>query len=342
MANARLARLLRLITVLRAPTAGKAGTLAGNLGVSERTIYRDLNALELAGVPYYFDQDANGYRVRGDFFLPPLQLTLAEALSLSVVASEVKGRSRFPFMEDAWKAVNKIESQLPAAIRDELASTDGLLRVDGARVSPQKGCDHHFEVLRRAIAARRKVRCTYDDGRRKWRTPFLFRPYSLYFGQRAWYVIGHSESKNAERCLKLNRLTQVTPTDLPYMIPDDWSLEKSLGHAWRMIRGSRRYKVAVQFEQDFGRNVADTLWHPTQTIAWQPNGDCVFTCTVDGLDEIVWWVLSYGPHAKVLEPPELRARIIDMAARLTKLYGSVSRTGRRKISGHRRREFSLA
>jgi len=105
------------------------------------------------------------------------------------------------------------------------------------------------------------------------------------------------------------------------MIPDDWTLEKSFGCAWRMMRGDRRYHVRIIFDREFARNVADTLWHPTQTIELLPDGQCEFKCRVDGLDEIVWWVLGYGPHARVLEPAELVKRIVHMAARMQKVYG---------------------
>ena len=70
------------------------------------------------------------------------------------------------------------------------------------------------------------------------------------------------------------------------------------------MRGDRRYLVKIEFDREFGRNVADTLWHATQRITWS-RGVCVFECEVDGLDEILWWVLGYGHHARVLAPAEL-------------------------------------
>jgi predicted DNA-binding transcriptional regulator YafY len=319
MANTRVARLLRLITVLRARTARTSKQLARELEVSERTVYRDLNALELARVPYHFDREIGGYRLGEDFFLPPVQLTVGEAMALSVLASQLAGRKQIPFLEDAWRAVTKIRSQLPASIREELAGSDGNVRVEGMRVSPQRGCEPHFETLRRAITSRRKVRCEYDGVKRR-RTTFLFRPYALFFCQRAWYAIGHSEAADAERSLKLNRLSKVQSTERPFAIPDGWTLEKSLGKAWRMMRGGRLFQVKIEFDREFGRNVADTLWHPTQRITWA-RGVCLFECEVDGLDEILWWILGYGHHARVLAPAELVTRVAHIATLIREQYG---------------------
>jgi predicted DNA-binding transcriptional regulator YafY len=323
MANVRLARLLRLLTLLRARSARTPKAIARELDVSERTVYRDLNALELAGVPYRFDITDGGYRIDGDFFLPPLQFTLGEAMALSVLAQQLAGRGQIPFIEDAWRAAIKVRSQLPAAIREEVAMAEGHVRIESAPVSPQRGCEPHFETLRRAITAKRKIRCTYDGGSARHRVPFLFRPYALFFGLRAWYVIGYSEAADGERSLKLNRLSSVKPTERPYMIPGGWTLERSLGHAWRMIRGERRYHVKVCFDREFGRTVADTLWHTTQRITWSPDGHgCVFECEVDGLDEILWWVLGYGPHARVLAPPELVSSVTQAVDGLCRIYCS--------------------
>jgi predicted DNA-binding transcriptional regulator YafY len=316
----RLARLLRVIVLLQGKAVRNVRDLAADLEMSERTVYRDLNALSAAGVPVSFDREDGSYRITGDFFLPPVNLTLTEAMALSVMGSQVAGRSQLPFLAEAAPAVAKVRSQLPASLREEVAGLDGHVQIHEARVSPQVGCEGHFRTIQHAIANRRKVLCKYPDAKDPDDQPFLFRPYSLFFGQRAWYAIGHSERRNAERTLKLNRLVEATATDLPYMIPDDWSVESTFGHAWRMMKGDCRYAVVIRFDVEFARNVSDTLWHPTQSINWEADGSCVFRCSVDGLDEIVWWVLGYGHHAFVEEPLALRELIITLSAKTNAAY----------------------
>ncbi|MFP3345701.1 WYL domain-containing protein, partial [Halomonas sp. SIMBA_159] len=72
-------------------------------------------------------------------------------------------------------------------------------------------------------------------------------PYRLWFEQRAWYALGHHETHGELRCLKLNRFAAVEPTEQPYAIPDDFTLDDYRGDAWRMIRGDRVYDVAIRF-----------------------------------------------------------------------------------------------
>jgi predicted DNA-binding transcriptional regulator YafY len=86
MADIRVARLLQLITILRARTARNPMQLAPELGVSKRTIHRDLKALTNAHIPWRFDREVGGYRLGGDFLLPPVQLRLGEAMVVEILA----------------------------------------------------------------------------------------------------------------------------------------------------------------------------------------------------------------------------------------------------------------
>ncbi len=122
------------------------------------------------------------------------------------------------------------------------------------------------------------------------------------------------------RKLKLNRFSRIELTDRPYAIPEDFTLDDHLGQAWRMIRGDQRYDVELWFDADFAENVSDTHWHPTQEIDWHDDGSITFRCSVDGLDEIVWWVLSMGPHCTVRQPAELATQVRELAERTAANY----------------------
>jgi predicted DNA-binding transcriptional regulator YafY len=124
------------------------------------------------------------------------------------------------------------------------------------------------------------------------------------------------------RCLKLSRFSKVTPTDIEYEIPADFDVQQHLGNAWRMICDGDDVRVRIDFDAEFAQTVADTQWHRTQEIDWHPppDGGCTFRCTVAGLSEIEWWVLSMGPHATVIEPKELADRVRRLAMETAARY----------------------
>ena len=87
----RIHRLLKVLMLVQGRDGWTPGKLARECGVDERTIYRDLNELEGAGIPIEFDQAAGGYRVAKEVFLPPVHLTPDEAVWSATAGQFVDG-----------------------------------------------------------------------------------------------------------------------------------------------------------------------------------------------------------------------------------------------------------
>jgi len=149
---------------------------------------------------------------------------------------------------------------------------------------------------------------------------FSFKPYKLFFSQRAWHAIGHHSGRGEVRCLRLSRFLRSQLTNKPYAIPDDFALEQHLGKAWRMIRGKKTYKIELHFDAEFAETIAETHWHDTQQVLWQEDNSIIFRCEVAGLDEIVWWILSMGPHCVVRKPKVLIDRVKKLAGEIVDAY----------------------
>jgi predicted DNA-binding transcriptional regulator YafY len=321
--------MMALVTLIQAERGWNSGRLAKRFGVKPRTIYRDLRDLRAAGVDIDSNDQAvdardRGYRFRPSALMQPVQLTLEESLALISLA-QIEG---IPLSEAAERAVVKVRSQLPSATRDLLHDLDEHIRVRVTQTGPHDGIHDVYRKVRDAIATRRALRCEYEsayaaaDG--AWRGPFLLRPYSLLFCKRAWYVIGRHDGHGQVRTFKLNRFSGMAATDQPYAIPDDFTLETHLGNAWTLMRGSPRYRVSLLFDPSFAENIAETQWHHTQHFTPQADGSVLFQCSVDGLEEIVWWVLSMGPHCRVLKPTALAHMVREHAHRMWALYARTS------------------
>lgn len=320
----RIHRLLRILTLIQGEAGWNARRLAVECATTERNIYRDLKMLEGAGIPHFHDPDTDGYRIRHDFFMPAVSLSLEESLALVALAEHVGRTEQVPFTHAAGKAIEKVRCNLPRPVQQELEKLDGSMAIHLAASAPPEGMLDVYQVVRKAIASRRALDCEYESlGEAQGSKPagrFVFHPYTLFFSQRAWYAVGHHAGRQAVRSLKLNRFTRCTLTDTPYGIPDDFSLKSHLGNAWRMIRGKDAYNVVIDFDSEFAETISDTHWHQTQKIEQHEDGSITFQCKVDGLDEIVWWVLSMGPHCVVKKPKELAVRVRDLAAKMVSLY----------------------
>jgi len=323
----RIHRLLKILTLIQGGRGWTSKRLADECGVTERTIYRDLRDIQGAGIPYSFNPDGGrpGYAVGKDFFLPPVQLTLEESLALAALAEHAGAREQVPYTRAAGKAIVKIRSVLPAGLKQELDKVEQHIQIRLAASSPPEAAQDVYDRVRQALADQRPLLCTYESLNKREASrssrEFRFEPYALFFSQRAWYAVGKHFGHNEVRCLKLSRFSKIIPLEGKYAIPRSFTLESHLGNAWRMIRGKDSYDVELVFDAEFGETISDTLWHHTQDIEENSDGSIIFRCKVDGLDEIVWWVLSMGPHCVVKKPKPLRDRVKDLAAAMVKNYG---------------------
>lgn len=289
----------------------------------ERTVYRDLRTLTESGLPCGFDKELNGYRVQPGFFMPPLELTFEEAMAMVALLEQVNDDSQVPFLETAQVVAEKIRSQLPAAILDEVRTLDECVQIDLARGPVDHSARDVYRKTRNAIATKRLLICTYDSvhsANNDADRTFEFRPYALWFCQRAWYAVGHHSGRDDVRRLKLNRFTYVKQTDRPYHIPEDFDLQTFNGNAWRMIPGDRDHDVAIRFTPKFAETASETRWHPTQKEQWHEDGSVTLTFTVSGFKEVCWFVLGYGPEAKVIRPRELAELVRELAERAARQY----------------------
>jgi proteasome accessory factor B len=316
----RLHRVLKLLTLLQTAQPYNAGQLAQHCGVSRRTIYRDMNVIDKAGIPVFFDRDSGRYEIHETGLIPAINLTLDEALALVLLASHLGRSGGLPFFQPASDAAAKIEASLPLGMRATLGQLAKGMAVRAGPAARHNSLQALYRTAREAIAQRRPLEATYISFHDKGQIRTRLEPYWLMFNERAWYIIGRSSRHRAVRTFKLGRFKRLVKGEGRFRPPANLTLEQHLGNAWRIMRGDKTYEVHLKFSPLISPNVAEVNWHATQRVTWDDDGCVHFHATVDGLDEIVWWVLGYGPEVEVIEPANLRTRLADMTRRTLGLY----------------------
>lgn len=324
---ADLHRLLGMIVMFQSGEGWTPERLAAHFGVTQRTIFRDVKKIESSGLEVVFDRGKKSYRLAGQAFLQAVQLTPEEALALIVLCEDLVGREQIGLLKPAYDALFKIESQLPPALRESLGEVMDHIHIQLARAGEPEDASGIDRVVRRAMTERRALSVEYRSAG-KAADRFLFEPYGLFFGQRAWYVVGRSHKHAAVRWLKLRRMQSAELTPRGYRIPEGFSIQEHLGNAWIMMKGEREHDVEVRFAPGgFAGNIAETRWHQTQRVEHHADGAVSLHFRVAGLDEIQWWVLGMGPSCRVVAPPELAGRVKDLAVSTAALYASPSAPG---------------
>ncbi|MCM4081195.1 helix-turn-helix transcriptional regulator [Paractinoplanes hotanensis] len=212
----RAERQYALVDLLRgASRPWSAARLAGEFGVSSRTIERDIGSLQLAGVPIYADHGAaGGYSILREYSLPPLNLSAAE--SLAVLAGLALLESS-PYQGAARRARAKIAAVMGEEQRAPVQELLGMMQVIDA-VAPT-GDAVPLGMLSDAIAARRVVRLTYlgedkgDGPDRATSTVRDVETMGLLRAGDAWLLTGWCRLRDAIRGFRIERITRLEILD---------------------------------------------------------------------------------------------------------------------------------
>jgi proteasome accessory factor B len=281
-------------------------------------IFRDLSELRKVGMPCSFDNKARCYRIDPKFFLAAPNLDTQEALGLLLLAHKARNHIHFPFRDSALKAALKIENDLPEKIRHFCGTA---LEKISIKADPQERLDlldQKFAQLLEAILNNRIVTFRYESSVEQENRVIDLQPYHLMYNNYAWYVLGKTEFDGKISILKLNHIKELNVLSRFFAEDKTFDLSEHLGRAWSMIPEGRLYNVRLRFLPEVARNIADVQWHSTQTVAFQDDGSILMEFRVDGLNEITWWVMSYGDKVQVLAPPALRQKVIKIAQNMVK------------------------
>ena len=199
----RADRLFRIVQFLRLGRLLTAQQLAAKLQVSQRTIYRDVQDLQLSGMPIEGEAGV-GYTLRRDLDLPPLMFTQSELTALVLGARLVRALGGAENVIGANQALQRIEAVLPDGLRDEL---DAILLYAPGYGMPQY-LRERLDVLHAACMTRHAISFDYsrEDGERSSRS---VRPLALSFWSGVWTLASWCELRDTFRTFRIDRMEEV-------------------------------------------------------------------------------------------------------------------------------------
>lgn len=225
----RAARLLDLVQLLRRhrhPVSGAA--IAAELGISLRTLYRDIGTLQAQGAAID-GAPGLGYGLRAGFVLPPLMFSAEELEALVLGMRWVVQRADSRLADAARDALAKINAVLPPALQAEMQASTLLV----ARLPPagDAAATDHTPTVRHAIRQQHKLCIGYRDGsgRSTQRTVW---PFALGYFDRAQVVVAWCELRGDIRHFRCDRIASVAPLAERYP-----RRREALLQAWREREG---------------------------------------------------------------------------------------------------------
>ncbi|MFH9549140.1 helix-turn-helix transcriptional regulator [Streptomyces sp. NPDC017435] len=332
------ARLLQLLSLLQTPREWPGGELADRLGVSRRTVRRDIDRLRDLGYPVQATLGSDGgYRLVAGKAMPPLVLDDEEAVAIAVGLRAGAGHALEGVDEASVRALAKLEQVLPARLRHRVstlqAATTPLTSGDGASIAPET-----LTVMASTVAGRERLRFAYraKDGTESRR---LTEPYRLVSTGRRWYLVAYDLDREDWRTFRVDRVgdpfatgARFTPRELP-----TGSAAEYLRRSIQRRPDAYEYELDVTFEAPtefvaarlpawLGTPVAEPRAQTRTSVSASASAHSEGRCRIRGTtsDPLEWVAMRLamlGCEFSVAGPVELVACARELGGRLERAAG---------------------
>lgn len=317
-----IARVLSLLRILADPAQERdIVNLANRFDTSIKTVRRDIQELRSHGVVISEDAgqfNRKTYSIQRDE-LPPLRLTYDEALAIFLGKASMSAFAQTGLEQAATNAFQKLRLTLgetESKYVDKLMSRIHFTKVES--ICPK---DHSVvDDLLVAIEDSRAIFIEYLSASSTEPLTYDIYPYGMAEHRGSLYIVGFSCHHSEIRTWKVERVHSTELTLFPFQRPADFDIAQYFEGAFAIIGGSSKQLVRARFDTSAVRYVCEKRFHPSQQNEMQSDGSVIVQFSLSSLIEIRSWLLSFGSHAEVLEPLELRTALREEAEKLAQIY----------------------
>ena len=310
-------RLVSILLMLQSAQRRTARELATALEVSERTIYRDVDALCASGIPVYTERGAEGGIVLAEGYRKALtSFGEDEVRALFVSGSAILADLGLGANLD--RALDKLRGAFSDVQRRAAEKARGRIHIDQRRWNQSDAPVEKLSMLRRAVWDDRRIDIVYEDRKRE-RTTRTADPFGLVSKAGVWYLVAQTEA--GFRSFRVDRIAEVVERDDRFARPPDFDLDEH----WRRISNELMsaspgsYVATVRVDEDVLGIVTSSYWPAEPVSADDP---CTLRVRFSGERMAVLTILSWGDSVDVLEPPDLRSAIVAHAHAVIERYAA--------------------
>ncbi len=199
----RLSRLIAILTQLQTKRLLTAPDLANKFSVSTRTIYRDIKALEQAGVPI-LTEDGKGYTLMDGYRMPPVMFSESEANALITAEKLILKNKDASLVKDYTEAITKIKSVLRSHTKDKANLLSNRIR-SGQNTGSTR-TSNNLSTLQLALTNFKVVKIKYYSPENNQATERTVEPFAIYTSQENWLLIALCRLRNDYRAFRLDRI----------------------------------------------------------------------------------------------------------------------------------------
>jgi len=275
--------------------------LAEEFQISERTVYRDMQALSEMNVPVKWDP-YKGYSIMEGYSTPPLTFDDRELATILIGLSFVNSQVDQTMVDDANGIKLKIYEILPDSLKGLFESLQRRTLVDPYKtLGKEKKKGGNWYHISTAIANRQSLEISYITKYSNQQTLRKVDPYLLVYFSDHWNVIGYCHKRKAPRNFILDRIDNIQWTGNQFVVDASYSMED-------LIYGIDEYDESETVELEVGNNIFEIFKEriPAQfEVLSSRNGSTTVRFEFDNMDYINEWLLQFHQQITVNGPDSL-------------------------------------
>ena len=296
-------RLFQIVYLLMEKPLMTAKELADILEVSERTIYRDIDKLTIAGIPIYTSQGKyGGISILPDYILDRSVLTIEEKKKIMESLNALNEVSLSADNDPLSKLRSFLGEQYPDWIEIEFSGWANS--EEDAAV---------FEQIKNAILEHCYMEIIYS-GNQEGLVERKVKPLKLCFKDQAWYLYAYCCLREDYRFFKLKRISRIRVLDIPFE-------PETVGKVLPKVPGKYPdHRESIPVILEISHKMAFRAYEELNNIVVTDSGRLLCNLEVTDMEWFISYVLSYGSHIHILEPLEVKERVVQEIRRMEDLY----------------------
>ena len=293
--------------------------LARSIEVTTKSIQRDLDYMRYQlNLPIEFDYERGGYHFTKTVTdLPLFQLTESELVSVFVAQKALEAYRGTPFEQPLRTAFQKLQAATNPGIRISISWEDLAQSISFRHFGAYLPDMTVFAQLAKAIQTEKAVEFDYRKLDAKSFEKRAVEPWHLACVSGQWYLLGYDSGRGARRIFVLARMRNISTLarDFAHPRPGDADIRELFQNSFQIWQSedARLERIVLRFSGRAAQLVRERNWHPSQRLQELAGGNLELGLTLNSLEEIVPWILSWGRQCEVVRPARLRKKVSSLA-----------------------------
>jgi predicted DNA-binding transcriptional regulator YafY len=310
----RIDRLAAILIQLQSRRLVKAQDIADKFSISLRTVYRDVRALEEAGVPV-IGEAGTGYKLMEGYKLPPVMFNQDEASALLTAAKLVQSKTDASTAKHYESALDKIKAVLRLSEKAHIEEIEEHVMVMGhPAIVYRPPAELHLQSILKAISTSSVIDIKYFSIEKNETTQRKVEPVGVYYMGSHWYLVAFCQLRNDYRNFRTDKIEKLTLTEetISKTHPPLQSFINQTSAERQVV------EVVIDVETDVVRYLGEQKYY-NGFVKQENVGDHVRIHFLTGsMMGFARWYMLFGDHAKIVKPAELNVFVAGIAENILK------------------------